>query len=86
MIENLPTIALYLLNECVLIEEKRSSVIPVWVSAEDWHKLIMARLNIEMPTVIATGQYLIKKEKIEAHQSGRMIRPNFKKSIIKGAN
>lgn len=75
MIENLSSVALFLLNECVLIEEERQKKMPVWVSAQGWHELIAERLKIELPIILQAGKDLIVSGLIEVHESGRAIRP-----------
>lgn len=69
--------ALFLLHECVLIEEdrRRQTILKVWVNLTDWQQLCGDRLKWSVAD--CTDQLLALKtaNRVQQHASGRAIRP-----------
>lgn len=75
MLDEIPKRMLYLLEECVLAEERKKGGYPYWVAVQDWHDLIAHRLGIPLSHIKQVGYQLITDKKIQLHDSGRLIRP-----------
>lgn len=69
--------ALYLLHECVLMEEhrKRQMTAHVWVNLSDWQQLCVDRLQWSLADCTDQLLALRTAKLIQQHPSGRAIRP-----------
>ncbi len=69
--------ALFLLHECVLIEEdrRRQAIFKVWVNLTDWQQLCCDRLKWSVADCTDHLLALKTANRVQQHASGRAIRP-----------
>lgn len=69
--------ALFLLHECVLIEEdrRRQTILKVWVNLTDWQQLCCDRLKWSVADCTDHLLALKTANRVQQHDSGRAIRP-----------